>query len=121
MLVPKKGMIALPYRILAETEDVLSIGLFGEIDHHTAAPMREGIDAEALRRLPRLLILDFAGVTFMDSSGIGLVMGRCRLLETFGGRVELENVPAPLKKVMRLAGLERLVRISQRRETHETV
>jgi len=100
----------MPYQILSADADKLCVALTGEIDHHTAAPLRAGIDEEILRYLPRRLILDFSGVTFMDSSGIGLVMGRYRLLEPFGGTVELANVPAPLKKVMSVAGLARLAR-----------
>ncbi len=53
--------------------------LSGEIDHHTAAAMRADIDAAAAAQQPKILRLDFADVTFMDSSAVGLVMGRYRL------------------------------------------
>lgn len=55
--------------------------LSGEIDHHTAAAMRADIDAAAAAQQPKILRLDFADVTFMDSSAVGLVMGRYRLLQ----------------------------------------
>ena len=59
-------------------EGILRVMLQGEIDHHSAGPLREQIDCRLEELLPKRLILDFTGVTFMDSSGIGLVMGRVR-------------------------------------------
>lgn len=82
--------------------------LSGEIDHHSAVEIREKIDESVIQSGAEQLILDFARVTFMDSSGIGLVMGRFRLMQESGGRVMLQNLPAPIKKVMKLAGLDKL-------------
>ena len=56
--------------------------LIGEIDHHTAGEVREKIDDTLMFVKPKTLILDFKNVSFMDSSGIGLVMGRYRLLQS---------------------------------------
>ena len=61
--------------------------LSGEIDHHTAAAMRADIDAAAAAQQPKILRLDFADVTFMDSSAVGLVMGRYRLLQGWQGKL----------------------------------
>lgn len=82
--------------------------LTGEIDHHMAAGLRTEIDTAVLAAPPELLILDFGGVTFMDSSGIGLIMGRYKLMQEQGGSLYVRNVPAVLKKVMRISGLEKL-------------
>ncbi|MEG1774675.1 MAG: anti-sigma factor antagonist [Oscillospiraceae bacterium] len=73
--------------ILEPTADELRVLLFGEIDHHSAIEMRRQIDEAAERHRPRNLVLDFGGVTFMDSSGIGLVMGRYKLVGGWGGGV----------------------------------
>lgn len=89
-------------------DDVVRAYLSGEIDHHSAAEIREKIDESVIQARPKELVLDFALVTFMDSSGIGLVMGRFRLMQETGGKVILQNLPSPLKKVMKLAGLDRL-------------
>ena len=59
--------------------------LIGEIDHHSAAVIREKIDNTISFKKPQHLILDFKNVSFMDSSGIGLVMGRYRLMQGFRG------------------------------------
>ncbi len=82
--------------------------LSGELDHHTARVMREQIDAAVGRSPAKLLRLDFSGVGFMDSSGIGLVMGRYRLMQSRGGRLLVVGVSERLLRVMRLAGLQRL-------------
>lgn len=79
--------------------------LIGEIDHHTASLIREKIDNTISFKKPSHLILDFKNVTFMDSSGIGLVMGRYRLMQNFKGTVEIRNVSPRKKKLMELAGL----------------
>ena len=79
--------------------------LIGELDHHTSAETREKIDNVISYKKPQHLILDFKNVTFMDSSGIGLVMGRYRLMQNFHGTVEIRNVTPQTKKLMELAGL----------------
>ena len=89
-------------------DDVVTAYLSGEIDHHSAVQLREKIDESVIQSGAHRLNLDFALVTFMDSSGIGLVMGRFRLMQENSGTVALQNLPAPLKKVMRLAGLDKL-------------
>ncbi len=79
--------------------------LYGEIDHHTAVHIRDKIDNALSFIKPKHLILDFKNVTFMDSSGIGLVMGRYRLLMNFHATLEIRNVTTQTKKIMELAGL----------------
>ena len=90
--------------------DTLTARLQGEIDHHSAAELRREIDERIEGELPTILCLDFGGVTFMDSSGIGLIMGRYRSMQAIGGQVVVQNTSNRLLKVMRLAGLERLVK-----------
>ncbi len=85
--------------------------LDGEIDHHCAPSIRSEIDMAVENSHPESLILDFGEVTFMDSSGIGLVMGRYQVMKGIGGRVCLQNTPVHIKKVMRLAGLDRFANI----------
>lgn len=85
--------------------------LDGEIDHHCAPGLRDEIDLAVEEAHPENLVLDFGEVTFMDSSGIGLVMGRYRVMKDIGGRVSLQNTPQHIKKVMRLAGLDRFATI----------
>ena len=89
-------------------EGVLIAGISGDLDHHSAAPIREAIDRMAESAMPKVLVLDFGGVGFMDSSGIGLIMGRYKLMDSMGGSVLVEHASSQLKKVIRLAGLSLL-------------
>ena len=85
----------------------------GEIDHHSAKEIRETIDSAAERTNPKKLTLDFYGVTFMDSSGIGLVMGRYKLIHALGGELEVTNVSSHIKKVMKISGLDKFAKIKE--------
>ena len=81
----------------------LTIALRGEIDHHSAQTLRREIDAQIDARLPELLTLDFSGVTFMDSSGVGLILGRGRHIRALGGRLTVQNPPAAIRRMLDLA------------------
>lgn len=82
--------------------------LSGEIDHHNAPEIREKIDEYIISRKPQSLVIDFKDVTFMDSSGIGLVMGRYRLIENMNCKLAVVNLSAHAYKVMQLAGMDKL-------------
>ncbi len=83
----------------------LVIALSGDIDHHKASRLRQEIDATVEAKRPEILELDFHNVTFMDSSGIGLIMGRYRLVTGWNGRLYVTHVPPQIQKLMQLAGL----------------
>ena len=83
-------------------EDYMSAQLFGELDHHSVQAIREEIDRMALQNRPTELILDFGGVTFMDSSGIGLVLGRTRTMGAVGGRVEIVGASKSIERLFRM-------------------
>lgn len=86
----------------------LTVWLSGELDHHAARELREQIDSAVERSAARQLRLDFSGVTFMDSSGIGLIMGRYRLMLSRNGSLSVVGTSERLRRVMKLAGLEKL-------------
>lgn len=89
----------------------LLVQLDGEIDHHTSFRLRSEIDEGIYLHTPRQLVLDFQNVSFMDSSGIGLIMGRYRSLQPLGGTIVLLR-PAPhIKRILKLAGMEQLAAI----------
>lgn len=81
----------------------LAAYLSGEIDHHAAQGLRCEIDAQVDARMPELLTLDFSGVTFMDSSGVGLILGRGRYMSSLGGRLTVQNPPASVRRMLDLA------------------
>ena len=88
--------------------DTLIASLSGEIDHHSAAEFRESIDREAEMMRPATLVLDFGGIGFVDSSGIGLIMGRYKNAAAYGGTVRVINAPPMIERMMKLAGIGRL-------------
>lgn len=85
--------------------EIVTAKIDGDIDHHTAANIRETIDAYVQDMHPKLLELDFSGVQFMDSSGIGLIMGRYKLMKLLHGQVSVINVPTHLKRIIDMSGL----------------
>ena len=89
-------------------EPNLTATLEGEIDHHSSQYLRNRIDEAVEATHPKRLTMDFSQVSFMDSSGIGLVMGRYQLMKSLGGEVQVASLPAYLAKVMKLAGLDKL-------------
>ena len=90
---------------------ILSIRIRGEIDHHTAAAIRGGIDTALFENRPKKLILDLSAVSFMDSSGLGLIMGRYSVVKELGGDMTVWNPSREIRAILNLAGMERLVRI----------
>lgn len=87
---------------------VMTAFLEGDIDHHTAKEMRETIDLNVNKLNPTLLNVDFGKIQFMDSSGIGLIMGRYKLMNSIGGKIKIINIPKRLERVVKLSGLIKL-------------
>ena len=83
-----------------------------ELDHHTARRIRERIDEQMYRDRPDVLVLDFASVSFMDSSGLGLILGRCERADAVGASVRLVGLSDTLYKLIRLCGIERVRNLS---------
>lgn len=85
--------------------------LDGEIDHHTAPSVRNAIDEAVLMNSPKRLVLDFSSVSFMDSSGVGLIMGRYKLINGQNGTLEVRGLKKRDKRIVEMSGLKKLVEI----------
>ena len=97
-------------QVKAESADRrLRLRLYGELDHHAARQLMKSIADELEYALPLEVILDFSGVTFMDSSGIAVLLRAYRRLGELGGAVKVVHVPAQAGKVLRAAGLDKLM------------
>ncbi|MCD7801659.1 MAG: STAS domain-containing protein [Clostridiales bacterium] len=83
--------------------------LTGEIDHHRARSLAHELEAEIDVRLPGELELDFSGVTFMDSSGIALILRASRRMGEIGGSLKLTHVPPQAARILKIAGIHRRV------------
>ena len=97
------------------SKGVLVIKISGEIDHHGAVIMRGDIDARIYEHRPERLIIDLSSVDFMDSSGLGLIMGRYSVMAKLGGETVLLNPCSSIEKILALAGMDRIIRIEKTR------
>ena len=93
--------------------DRLTVSVGGEIDHHGAAPLRDGIDALIWEYRPKHLYLDMSGVEFMDSSGLGLILGRYARMSELGGHLVLCGVGNDIMRILRLAGADKFIAVEK--------
>ena len=94
-----------------EKDKLLVLEITEEIDHHTTEKIKRRADYEIERFMPRKTIFDFNSVTFMDSAGIGMLIGRYKMAKMFGGTVELRNVKPNIKRILEMCGVLKLVPI----------
>lgn len=87
----------------------ITAALSGDIDHHAARSVRAELDEVIARSQPEMLILDLENVGFMDSSGIGLILGRLKAVQACGGDIIIKNARPNIAAVIRLSGLANLL------------
>lgn len=93
--------------------DVLTLSLSGELDHHGAAEARRRIDAIIDESAPKKLVLSLTDIRFCDSSGLGLIMGRYKKARSVGADICVADPSPAVEKIMRLAGLDKLIKIER--------
>ena len=94
-------------------DGILTIVLIGEIDHHCAKQYIQSISAKVEAYTPRLCVLDFQEVTFMDSSGIAVVINTLRNMSKIDGKLEISGLGQQPMKVFRASGIDKLVNIKE--------
>lgn len=87
----------------------LIVYLSGELDHHTAKKTRDAIDDIISLNPVKTLVLDMSKIGFMDSSGVGLVLGRYKLMREAGGNVELIAPNPAVKRIFEMSGVTKLI------------
>lgn len=92
-------------------DKLLTLRISEEIDENTTEKLRRKIDNEITRFLPRKVIFDFSDVSFMDSAGIGMLLGRYKVIKMLGGSLELTNVSKQIEKVFELSGIFKIIPI----------
>lgn len=92
----------------------LTVLVRGEVDHHSAKGLREEIDHAMYLYRPETLALDLSGVDFMDSSGLGLILGRYTKLRTLGGKLVVSRPTPEIRKLLQLAGADKLFPIEDK-------
>jgi stage II sporulation protein AA (anti-sigma F factor antagonist) len=100
--------------ILSSMKDgVLRVKPTGDIDHHTAQEVRDAVDGLIIRNNPKEFIFDLSEIDFMDSSGLGLVLGRYKKQTDIGGRFKILNPTKRIMQILQLAGVEKIIRIEK--------
>ncbi len=94
--------------IFTRTGSTLTACIQCDVDHHRARAMREGIDAMLMQCEPSVLVLDFSRVDFMDSSGLGLILGRVERAAGIGAEVRLTGLSQAQQKLIKLSGIEKI-------------
>ena len=92
-----------------EQDKLLLIRITEEIDEYSVQEIRRRIDYEIERYMPKEVIFDFDSVTFMDSAGIGLIIGRYKIANLLGARVEITNLSHSVKKIFEMSGILKLI------------
>ena len=94
----------------------LIVRLAGELDHFCAQSVRRELDKLIADRSVRWLILDFSHLQFMDSSGIGVILGRYRQMRDRGGQVGVVHMNAHIARIFHTSGMDRVIRQLDRQE-----
>ena len=90
---------------------LLIVIIDGDIDHHTGEEIRSRSDKEIALKNPKSILFDMEKVGFMDSSGIGVLIGRYKLISTKAGKAGMTNVKPPIKRLCEICGLQKIIRI----------
>ena len=101
---------------------ILTLCFCGELDHNAAAPVMRACEEAIEDFIPRLCMLDFSELLFMDSSGIAVILKTEAIMRQIGGDVEIINANEQTSRVLRLSNLERMIKVMPRaRKECETI
>ena len=90
-------------------DKLLKIRITEDVDHHSSEKIRRMADYEITRYMPRKVLFDFDKVSFMDSAGIGMIIGRYKTANMLGGKVEMTNVNPSVKKIFEMSGVLKII------------
>lgn len=96
-----------------EEDKLIVFKITDEIDDHSVQMIRRRIDYEIERYMPKKIVFDFNSVTFMDSAGIGLIIGRYKFARMLGAKIELTNLGTSIRKIFEMSGILRLIPVTE--------
>lgn len=85
--------------------------LIGELDHHSAKAVKDMLENAIINKAAQNLVFDFTGLTFMDSSGIGVIIGRYKLIQALGGNVGIASKNKTVDRLITMSGIKRLMSV----------
>ncbi len=89
--------------------DMIKVNLKGEIDHHAALVIRQNVDDYIEKHKIKKVLFNFNDVSFMDSSGVGMIIGRYKKLQNAGGRIGVINLTPRIERIFQMSGLFSLI------------
>ncbi len=95
------------------TRDTVTVQLEGELDHYSAERVRASLDALIADLTVKRLVMDLSRLTFMDSSGIGVIIGRYRTLSRRGGSVAVRGASPQIDRIFQMSGLYQIIEKSR--------
>lgn len=98
-----------------EKEKILIFNILNEIDEYSVKTIRRKADYEIEKYMPKKVIFDFENVTFMDSAGIGLIIGRYKFAKLLGASVEIRKINESVKKIFEMSGVLKIIPISKQK------
>lgn len=101
-------------QLLQRGEKTLIVQIPEEVDHHFSDMVREEIDKKLQTEDIHALVFDFKNTEFMDSSGIGLLMGRFKLMQALKGTVRIVNAGERIQKILTLSGIHKIIPMEDR-------
>ena len=102
--------------IYVPRDKLLTLKISEEIDENCTDKLRRKIDNEITRFLPRKVIFDFSNVSFMDSAGIGMLLGRYKVIKMLGAQLELLNVNRQIEKIFEISGILKIIPLIKNNE-----
>ena len=100
-----------------EKDKILLVKMTEEIDDNSVQKIRRRVDYEIERHMPKRVVFDFNRVTFMDSAGIGFIIGRYKFVTMLGGKLELANLTQSVRKIFEMSGILKLIPVTDFSET----
>ena len=97
-------------KIFSEGKNAIIVSLYGEVDQYIAAELKGRIDIEIQSSLKRNVIIDLKNVEMMDSSGIGLIVGRYKLTTSLGGKFAICNADSNVQRMLELSGITKVIK-----------
>ncbi len=100
-------------------KNTLIVKIVGELDHHSAGELREQLDSKIITEGISKLVFDLSDLVFMDSSGIGVIIGRYKLIKSLGGEVYIVSTSKNVDKLLSLSGIPDIIKVTKTYEETE--
>ena len=95
----------------SEKDNVLIVKITGELDHHNAPQIREETDFKIINNNIKYVIFDFTNLSFMDSSGVGVIIGRYKLLSSLKGSLYIVSPSKNVNRLLELSGIPKIIKM----------